>query len=336
MSKMELSQDELFLKNIKEQNFSSDGHFDLYLFCFVLAECLVRDKKVEERNPNPVGELFMQVACKDESDYDGFSKVHRPDIPKNDYSIYPSGEFISVHVKVFANSFHEFIFKLGQDVLCEEPKLKPAYFAFWLNSEDVFTYTLLDKIFQEISNFIINIKDKMSFRRSMERLHLNEAFDASIVNSVEIKGETSRVARERIVDAIKAGYYLESLALQESYISDRLSMFLFHKQTLYLKNTSLFDLINKTETISPCDLFDELQTWRTQRNKAIHGFVRSSPYEHQVSIEEFDLAARKAAEKGWGLIEEFDKWFDDCLFDMINPYRILPNDVFLNTRKELN
>jgi hypothetical protein len=136
-----------------------------------------------------------------------------------------------------------------------------------------------------------------------------------------------REAWTRIKLACEQGFYLEAVALQESVITDRLISYFVvagvipRAPTLH-KYPSFSQLIHKWRALEadPAlaadpvtfrgveDLPAEVDAWREQRNKIVHGMVKSHPGDATDDISDFLTGAKEAAEKGTVLARAVDHW----------------------------
>ena len=130
-------------------------------------------------------------------------------------------------------------------------------------------------------------------------------------------------AHTRIQEAMKAGFYLEALTITESMISDRLlasGEYLMGEERDV--RTSLYELLKKHreyEELSGAaqvaregeeDIFKQLDSWRRERNKLIHGVAKCLPgFENELETT-MDLMerARAQAAEGLRLFRKLDDW----------------------------
>ena len=113
-----------------------------------------------------------------------------------------------------------------------------------------------------------------------------------------------------------AGYYLESVALCESIISDRLISYIEGVNGKSMDRPESFrGLIKKWVKASgsvswgTCeDLPDAVDAWREKRNTVVHGLVKSKPGTPPQPVESFLDMAKKAAEEGCSLAKAVCAW----------------------------
>lgn len=132
----------------------------------------------------------------------------------------------------------------------------------------------------------------------------------------EAKYLSYKAAWERIKSANEAGYYLESVALCESIISDRLISYLAGTSGKCPDLRDSFKcLINQWKKRAGSfswgkygDLPAEVDGWRENRNAVVHGLVKSKPGTSTESPDSFLEKARKAAEEGCSLARAVCAW----------------------------
>ena len=124
-------------------------------------------------------------------------------------------------------------------------------------------------------------------------------------------------AFSRIKRAIENEFYIESICISESIISDRLLSYfngtgiLEIKDEKYLHESkfSLNSLIQKTKsTPQTSHLFSDLDCWRKKRNIFIHKIAKSLPGKPTIRINDFLVQAKETAEQGHLLAREIDKF----------------------------
>jgi hypothetical protein len=328
-------EDQKYYNFIKSYDFFYEGRLDYYAFCVHFSECLSRDKKFTLNNPNNIGELLIELILKSTEAGSWFTKTVREDIPKEANHIYPNGEFILIHISGFSEYIHEFIWTLGQRVLTVTPTDNDNYFAYWLTSEDIYTYAFLDKLFSDIRSLVKKADKKGTLKAMLQNMSLAKGFDLGITDNLLVKDDISSIAVERISKAVSGKYYLEAITLQESIISDRLAMYLHH-QGKKSDSKTLNQLIIDVQDHHKKTLFEKVDLWRKKRNKAVHGLVRSSPFESQIGIIAFDKLAKETAIEGQLLVSEITSWFDEYVYEHLNIFQIVPYYLYAGHDKKLN
>jgi len=125
----------------------------------------------------------------------------------------------------------------------------------------------------------------------------------------------------RIKKSIAHGFYLEAVTLEESIISDRLISYLVRvkavKPDAKLERQGFANLIKvwKYQVPEPIrdsfftDLQTEIDKWREDRNKVVHGMVKSIPGTDHQDILNFKKEAELIALKGERLAKSLCNWY---------------------------
>ncbi len=79
---------------------------------------------------------------------------------------------------------------------------------------------------------------------------------------------------DRINDCIKNAYPIEAIALEESFMSDRLDSFIMFKHKMNKTGDSFGKKIKKVENDIDAEIYKKLKTWKDNRNKIIHEFAK--------------------------------------------------------------
>jgi hypothetical protein len=149
----------------------------------------------------------------------------------------------------------------------------------------------------------------------------SQAPKTPVKGSVE-KYLSYREAWARIKEAIKAGFYLEAVTLEESIISDRRISHLvgigaIKRQEKLHQYPGLGGLISKwkqQETIldwtpaDSCSLQTAVDDWRNRRNAVVHGMVKSHPGTPTEDIADFLELSREAVRCGEKLARAVCRW----------------------------
>lgn len=129
------------------------------------------------------------------------------------------------------------------------------------------------------------------------------------------KGESFKWAFERMPESFAAGYFLETVAIAESIVTDRLISFMVGQGSSYkVDKTQLGMLLrDMTEKGHKWDdgtdrLVDSLKKWWNLRNTAIHQAVKSEPGTPTKPVAEFQAVAKEAAAEGIRLAKETVAW----------------------------
>lgn len=122
-------------------------------------------------------------------------------------------------------------------------------------------------------------------------------------------------AYNKMSTAMKFGYYLEAIAIQESIISDRLLSFVIGKRLKLKNNTpekiskvSLNNLIEISKSYMIEKLFNDLDKFRNKRNTCMHSMVKSFPGKPTMIVTDFNFLAKETCEEGKTLTREVLKW----------------------------
>ena len=113
-----------------------------------------------------------------------------------------------------------------------------------------------------------------------------------------LKSDAYNEAFARIDLAIKNGFFIESIAIMEAIITDRLKSHLSYHDKLPKKETfhnlieewKNFEGENKSLKVS-INLIELVNLWRKQRNDIIHGFV-SSECDIDTFLQNAEISAR--------------------------------------------
>jgi hypothetical protein len=132
------------------------------------------------------------------------------------------------------------------------------------------------------------------------------------------KYQSYREAWRRIDSAMAGGFFFEAVTICESIISDRLLSFVrgVTQANDIGTNTNFSRLISlwrenvkiQSQESSLDGLIDKVDCWRKERNKMVHGFVKSLPGTATMPVDEFLADARKAADEGIKLARAVSAW----------------------------
>jgi hypothetical protein len=119
-------------------------------------------------------------------------------------------------------------------------------------------------------------------------------------------------AIEQMAKAREQGFFLETIAIAESILSDRIWSYVqattggpldAHKVTL----GSIINYGKAFEKASP-ELHKEVGAWAKTRNQLMHGIVKSPAGTPPMPLAEFQALAQKAAEEALPLVRAVDAW----------------------------
>lgn len=129
-----------------------------------------------------------------------------------------------------------------------------------------------------------------------------------------IKYHSYRAAYSRMNLAMKKGFYLEAIAIQESIISDRLLSFAIRSNQLVVSHERLYTIsFSKLIKIAEPHFENEklvydLGVFRLERNHCLHGFVKSFPGKPTLVVTDFMALVIQTAKAGKKLTREIDSW----------------------------
>ncbi|KZS22204.1 hypothetical protein BMY_0020 [Wohlfahrtiimonas chitiniclastica] len=244
----------------------------------------------------------------------------------NSYHIYPVGETVLIHPAVLIRFIHEFIYAIGDELLEMPNETDGKLYSYWIKKEDVYTYAFLDKFFRDFTKILSRIG---IFKDSLISLQLTGKHEINFVDIARIVGAKEgryNDMKDRIDMALSQKFYLEAIVLEESSISDRLAMALFVRG-VQAGSKNFASLIGQCADDLPSELRQELDQWRGNRNKAVHGLVRSSPLEELIDIETLDQLTEQTAVQGVELNNTVNAWFEDLIMYEMNPYRFRVPDA---------
>lgn len=124
-------------------------------------------------------------------------------------------------------------------------------------------------------------------------------------------------AYSKMNNAIKLGFYLEAITIQESIISDRLLSFVIGKNIVRISENELHksevnfsNLLKKTKDFMSeyKTLPDELELFRKDRNTCVHLLVKSFPGKPTIDVLNFNSLARETSVKGKRLTRKVLEW----------------------------
>lgn len=232
--------------------------------------------------------------------------------------VYPEGKTLMLHPSIVITIIHEFISAIGHHVLNIENGSEYLY-SYWIKKDNIYTFAYFDRFFRQFTKLISKVGD---FKERLINLHLSTKHNINHVDIESILGEKEgryNEMKDRIDTALSQKFYLEAIVLEESSISDRLAMALF-VQGVKAGSKNFSDLIDQCAGDLPSDLRKELHQWRKDRNKVVHGLVRSSPLEKLIDIETLRQLTEQTAAQGMELNNTVNAWFEDLIIYEMNPY----------------
>jgi hypothetical protein len=119
-----------------------------------------------------------------------------------------------------------------------------------------------------------------------------------------VRGEIYRYTYKRARRAIKAGFYLEAIALTEFMMADRIESILSHLQDTPAQfrtvNQAVGDLLKRPEYLDS-ELLHQIRSWSHGRSRWIHEFAKVSDQDH-LTWRKGLKDARRVAEDGLELL----------------------------------
>ena len=216
----------------------------------------------------------------------------------------------------------DWIYEIGHRLMkIPEPKESAKYFS-WVQKDWVFLHTYINSFHNYYTNFLKEFDRKLIDKNgvsSFEALHTSTNTDKSydeVYLELKKRNDAHKNALLRISEAMKAGFYLEAITLQECLISNSLFNFAQAKHKK-LNNPTFIKLINEVKSIvssvSPniSEFLTEIDQWRKKRNDAIHGFIATKNTQLNESQKAFDELSNKTASQGLKLCEQTVQWYKD-------------------------
>ncbi|EGQ8730620.1 hypothetical protein H320_21060 [Vibrio parahaemolyticus 49] len=324
-----LEEQQAQLESRKHYTFFKDGYIDGYSFAFGLFESLWLDG-FDVKNPTDLLNALCLLIENEHVEQEKVFETHINDMTPEAYAMYPEGKTILFHCTFFLHNIHNYISHIGERVIQIPRTEKDMLYSWWLKRENVYTYTYLDTFMKQFTEILDSMP---SFRPMVMNLHISRHIpdeEFSAYSTIIKKEERSKHIVERIDEAINQEFYLEAIALEESCISDRLSL------VLYLKGQkagtkSFAKLTELCDEFLPKNLKRDVDSWRKERNRSIHNLVRSSPLEEMIDLEELDLLSVYTAKKGLKLLDDVNIWFEEFILSEMNPFCLrLQEEVTLN------
>lgn len=325
-----LEQQKAQLEVRKKAKFFEDGYVDGYHFAYWLGQSLWLDGFNIEYSFKIVA-LMLSFASEEQFNSKKIFTSKIDYISSDDHKIYPEGETIFFHISYFLD-IHEIISAIGTEVIGIPRTENDRLYSWWLKREHIYTCTYFDSFFRDFTNILSSHAD---FKQRVMNLHISRHIpdeDFSAYLTIVEKEQRFIDVLARINRAVDQEFYLEAIALEESCISDRLSLILYIKG-LNAGTKNFAKLIEICSEFIPKTLKTDIDAWRIERNKSIHNLVRSSPLETLIALDKLDEISAITAKKGKNLIVKVNEWFEDFILTEMNPYhfRIPDENTPLNS-----
>ena len=311
------------------QYITEDGRLILEPFCVYLSHCFGFDG-ILEKSPQPrdVYFLLLELIREQLGDEEAHRKIETQRIadwtPEMVY-IFPEKTMTRIHTAALVHVSHDWIYEIGHTLMgITEPDEIEKYFD-WVNEEWLAVYTFINGYHNAFASFLKRF-DRESIEKTgysrFEALHLARTKDISFDEAVELlktRHESYQSALAQISEALRDGYFLEAIALEECLISHCLFNFLSNTGTT-LSNPSFHTLLTKILTREgaaydfPHELFREVNKWRESRNTAIHGFITSRTGELSQSRTDFRTLTEATARAGDDFCKSIVTWHElECV-----------------------
>lgn len=214
---------------------------------------------------------------------------------------------------------HEWIYQIGHTLIgIPEPNVPSKYFD-WVKPEWIFVYTFINGF----HNYITELQKKIdkeqakesgySYFEALHRAVTNDIDYDQAVNEIKKRNSAHDEALKRINIAMDSGFHLEAITLQECLISNCLYNYLQSIPSKNINSLTLNNLIllckSKIKLDSNICLLNEIDKWRSKRNTAIHGFIKSKAELLSKSQIDFDKFSKETSQEGQVLCKKICEWY---------------------------
>ncbi|MFG3452560.1 hypothetical protein [Stutzerimonas stutzeri] len=308
---------------------SENGWLILEPFGVYLSHCFGFDDILEmSPQPRAVYTLLVELIRERLGDEEAKRKIQFKEIP--DWRpelayIYPERTMTAVHIGALVLVSNDWIYDIGHALMgIPEPDEPSKYFA-WVDEEWLAVHTFINGYHNSFMKFQKNF-DRESISSKgyslFEALHLsrlkNIDFDDA-VRTLITRHESYQAALDQATKALRDGYYLEAITLEECLISNCLFNFIDASGTKLFNpsfHTLLKELANKKTSAYelPRELLVNLDIWRKARNEAIHGFISAKSDAMVESRIDFDEQIKKTAIEGESYCRAIVSWYEvECV-----------------------
>ncbi|MBN6715283.1 hypothetical protein JSY17_14920 [Pseudomonas capsici] len=330
MNKDEQHDRQVFFDGIRNYPFiRPDGRLVLEPFGVYLSHCFGFDG-ILELSPQPIDvyRLLIDIIYQDLGNdnaqrYIQFQNI--ADWRPEDVYIYPEKKMTCIHIGGLVSVSHYWIYEIGHSLMgIPEPEEPGKYFA-WAKEEWLAVYTFINGYHNALISFQKHF-DQSNISQSgyslFEALHLARAINIDFdeaVSQLKVRQQAQQAAMAQIAKAMKDGYYLEAITIEECLISNCLFNFLdgigtrlprpsFHKLLKTMANKQC------SAHAYPTELLLKIDTWRCARNTAIHGFISSTTVEFDASHTHFQESAKITATAGEEYCKAIVSWYElECV-----------------------
>lgn len=330
MNNQEQQQRQAFFNEISNyEYFREDGRLILEPFCVYLSHCFGFDGILElSPQPRDVYMLLISMLREQYGDEDARKYIQLQNIadwrPELSH-VFPERHMTCIHVAGLSQVSHYWIYDIGHSLIgIPESEEQTKYFA-WVKEEWIAVFTFINGYHNALATFQKRADREAISKKgysAFEALHLSRTREIEFDDAVlELKGrhDAYQAAMARITDAMKSGFFLEAISLQECLISNCLFNFL-KNVGCKLSNPSFHTLLKEAAKRRhrayeyPSELLDNLDHWRKERNTAIHGFISAASSDLMASREKFEDATKATALTGEAYCSALVSWYEiECV-----------------------
>lgn len=323
MNKEQLEEQAKFYEFVKKYEYlNNEGRLDIEAFSLYLTVCFACDG-IKEKSPQPyeISDLLLNIMDSSPQNDKKTSWIQPQKLtdwsPEYAY-MYPNKYRTYIHMGGLSFVINHWIYHIGHTLMgIPEPDSPSKYFD-WVKPEWVFVFTFIngfhnyffDKL-KKIDRESANKKGYSAFE-TLHKATFNKLDFDQAANEIKKRNSARTEALERINIAIESGFYLEAITLQECLMSNCLYNYLQAKN-VYANSLSFQKLIyfckSKIESVPDIDLLNEIDGWRTRRNKSIHGFIESNSELLSKSQSNFDIFSKKTSLEGQVLCRRTCDWY---------------------------
>lgn len=311
------------------QYIREDGRLVLEPFCVYLSHCFGFDGILElSPQPRDVYMLLIDIIRERLGDEEARTKIQLQKI--EDWqpeliNIFPERYMTCIHAGALVLVSCDWIYEIGHTLMGIPDPEEPAKYFSWAKEEWLAVHTFINGYHNAFMVFQKSF-DKECIKKSgyslFEALHLARAKDIDFddaVSQLKARHDAYQAALGQISKAVKDGYYLEAIALEECLISNCLFNFLDGTGTKLSNpsfHTILKELSDKRDSAYeyPRELLGELDKWRKARNTAIHGFITARSAELDSSRATFHESTKATATLGNEHCKALVSWYEgECV-----------------------
>lgn len=308
--------------------FDDNGYMDLERVTCHLSYCFGADDKLEG-SPQPRDMYYLLFDLLEEySDYEGEAKWIQyqklidwtPELAH----FYPDGIRTYIHPLGMLFVWELWIFYIGYFLQEVKPKSKKSACDYWVNKKWVFVSTFFSSMKREMKALTKKL-DYESFK--LNGYSRYESVLLSKVNKIEYKnaakelsdkGKVFNSVLQEIQDAVQVENYYEAVVLAENFVTEKLTALLYIKQIKPM--STLHKLIEQNKSHHNNNVTDEtmeqLNSWRKDRNKVIHGRFSQGFEKESLSKEEFSKLLKNVANQAMIICKSIDVWYFDSIHDI--------------------